>query len=199
MAHPIPRRSFVHDISGLSRADDTPCYDDAVTDIEQDPPDWRPLAPAARTVRAIAGTIGGIVLSVPVAAALVAALVGGLGVPPVTGGLLAILGSTLTGAALGAWLGQLRWRRTRWRLDDVGLRVKRGLLWHTELLVPRSRVQHLDIERGPIERPFQVATLVVHTAGTQTQALRLSGLEEHDAVALRDALVPEAARNVDGL
>jgi membrane protein YdbS with pleckstrin-like domain len=170
-----------------------------VSELDAASSDWRPLAPAARMVRAIGGAIGGVILSVPVAGAFVAILVGGIGLPPLLGGLPTILGTTLTGAALGAWLGQLRWQRTRWRLDEVGLRVKRGLIWHTELLVPRSRVQHLDIERGPIERQFQVATLVVHTAGTQTQALRLSGLEEAHAVALRDTLVPESARHVDGL
>ena len=150
-------------------------------------------------MRTIAGAIGGIVLSIPVAALLVSALVGQLGVGPLMGGVTAILGSTVAGAAVGAWLGHLRWRRTRWTLDDIGLRVRRGLLWHTEVLVPRSRVQHLDIERGPLERQFTLATLVVHTAGTQTHALRLSGLDELDAVALRDALIPDAARHVDAL
>jgi hypothetical protein len=79
------------------------------------------------------------------------------------------------------------------------LRVRRGWLWRTELLVPRSRVQHLDIERGPIERRFNLATLVVHTAGTRTQALRQAGLAEPDAVALRNALIPDAARRGDAL
>jgi membrane protein YdbS with pleckstrin-like domain len=60
-------------------------------------------------------------------------------------------------------------------------------------------VQHLDVERGPLERQFSLATLVVHTAGSQTTALRLSGLEEPDAVALRDALIPDATRHVDAL
>ena len=67
------------------------------------------------------------------------------------------------------------------------------------VLVPRSRVQHLDVERGPLERQFALATLVVHTAGTQTAALRLSGLDDHDAVALRDALIPDATQHADAL
>jgi membrane protein YdbS with pleckstrin-like domain len=58
--------------------------------------------------------------------------------------------------------------------------------------VPRTRVQHLDLERGPIERRHGLATLVVHTAGTRLYALRQSGLLDADAVALRDALLPEA-------
>ena len=82
---------------------------------------------------------------------------------------------------------------------ERGLQVRRGLVWKHELLVPRSRVQHLDIERGPIERRFGLATLVVHTAGTRMYALRQPGLPDADALALRDALLPEADRDDDSL
>lgn len=92
---------------------------------------------------------------------------------------------------LGAWFGLLRWRAVAWNLDDLGLRVRRGVCWQTEVLVPRTRVQHLDLERGPIERYFGLASLIVHTAGTRTHALRLSGLAEGDAAELRNALIPQ--------
>jgi membrane protein YdbS with pleckstrin-like domain len=162
-------------------------------------PEWRPLAPAAAAVRAIAGAIAGTILSVPVSGALVGLLVGRLGLPPLIGGAATIVPCAIAGGLLGAWLGHVRWRRTRWKLDEIGLHLRRGLLWHVEVLVPRSRVQHLDVERGPLERQFALATLVVHTAGTQTAALRLSGLEDRDAVALRNALIPDASRHVDAL
>jgi membrane protein YdbS with pleckstrin-like domain len=100
-------------------------------------------------------------------------------------------------AVAGALLGRAKWRRTHWRLDGRGLQVSRGLVWHSDVLVPRSRVQHLDIERGPIERHFGLATLVVHTAGTRLHALRQAGFADADAVALRDALLPEAQRDDD--
>lgn len=178
---------------------------DSVSAPLLDPPgaalqvDWRPLARSAAIVRAIAGAIAGTVLSIPVGGAVVGLLSEMLGFGPLVSGLTAIPTTALAGGVLGAWLGRLRWKRTQWMLDDIGLHVRRGLLWHTELLVPRSRVQHLDIERGPLERQFELATLVVHTAGTQTHALRLSGLDDADAIALRDALIPDAASHVDAL
>ena len=113
-------------------------------------------------------------------------------VAQISGALLALpvaVGLTLAGARYG----RARWGRTRWRLDARGLQVCRGVVWRSEVLVPRSRVQHLDIERGPIERRFGLATLVVHTAGTRLSALRQAGFLDADAVALRDALLPEAA------
>lgn len=170
-----------------------------MTTVEEVAAGWRSLAPGARVVRSIGGAIGGLILSIPVAALLVVVLIRAFGVGALLGGIAAVLAATISGAGIGAWLGQLRWRRTRWRLDDIGLHVRRGLLWHTEVLVPRSRVQHLDVERGPIERQFRVATLIVHTAGTDTHALRLSGLDDDDAVGLRDALIPDAIQHADAL
>jgi len=77
---------------------------------------------------------------------------------------------------LAALHGHVRHRRTRFLLDAVGLRIRRGLWWRSETLVPRSRVQHLDLERGPIERMLGLASLVVHTAGTRMNAVRLAGM-----------------------
>jgi len=142
---------------------------------------------------------------------LVGALVGGL--CSLLGGLLPLfisnwpwwgkLLATMTVMAafvlVGIRLGRRRWRHTSWRLDATGLSVRRGQLFFSETLVPRSRVQHLDIERGPIERRYGLATLVVHTAGTRMHALRQSGLDEAEAMALRDALLPKAERDDDSL
>ena len=148
---------------------------------------WNAMPPAARTV----ATISGVLLALPFAIALTivaaATLEPGLAVGV---GVFAV--ALVAAAATGARFGRARWRRTRWRVDARGLQVCRGIVWRSEVLVPRSRVQHLDIERGPIERRFGLATLVVHTAGTRLSALRQSGFLDADAVALRDALLPEA-------
>lgn len=119
------------------------------------------------------------------------------------GGFAAWLGGAalalLAVLVLGTWIGYRSWKFTAWKLDDTGLHVRRGRFWQKEILVPRSRVQHLDLERGPIERHFGLATLVVHTAGTRLHAVRQPGFSETDAVALRDALVPASARHDDVL
>jgi membrane protein YdbS with pleckstrin-like domain len=157
------------------------------------PDDWQPLPPAASTV---AGLVGALV-AIPFCLGS-----GALGSAMLDGWLARIgvgLALFVVVAALGAALARARARRTLWKLDARGLQVRRGLVWKHELLVPRSRVQHLDIERGPIERRFGLATLVVHTAGTRMHALRQPGLPDADALALRDALLPEADRDDDTL
>lgn len=93
-------------------------------------------------------------------------------------------------AALGAWFNRRRTRRVRYALLGEGLRIRRGLCFWHEIALPRRRVQHLDLERGPIERNLGLATLVIHTAGTRHNAVRLAGLDAQRALALRDALLP---------
>ncbi|MGJ4802701.1 PH domain-containing protein [Luteimonas sp. SDU82] len=90
--------------------------------------------------------------------------------------------------AFGAWAGQRRYAWTRWRLDGDGYALRRGRLWRQETLVPGSRVQHLDLRHGPIERRFGLSTLVIHTAGTRSNAVATAGLDAADAERLRDRL-----------
>ena len=94
----------------------------------------------------------------------------------------------LPAAAFGAWLGWRRYRHTRWLLDGDGFGLRRGRLWLSDTRVPGSRVQHLDIRRGPLERHFRLATLVIHTAGTRHSEVSVSGLDAADAERLRDHL-----------
>ena len=77
----------------------------------------------------------------------------------------------------------------RFRLDDAGLSINRGVYWQSETHVPRSRVQHTDIQRGPLDRRLGLADLLVHTAGTQMATVRLPGLADERAHVLRDALL----------
>lgn len=98
-----------------------------------------------------------------------------------------VLGLPL-GALYGAWLGGRRHGYYRWKLDDDGFAVRRGRLWQSETHVPATRVQHLDVKRGPLERSRGLATLVVHTAGTRLSAVSVPCLDEADAEALRTEL-----------
>ena len=111
--------------------------------------------------------------------------------------LLALAGA-LAGLLLGGTLGLRRHRRIGWRLDQDGCATRRGGLWRNETLVPVSRVQHLDLERGPLERQLGLATLVVHTAGTRMAAVKLPLLALEDAQALR-ALLARQVETDDAL
>lgn len=141
---------------------------------------WQALPPRARGWLIATTALG---LAVPLAGAGMLAML-------VTPALIApamLVGAAL-GALIGAWLGNKRYRHTHWRCDRDGFALRRGRLWRTETRVPGSRVQHLDLKRGPLQRRYRLATLVIHTAGTRHGALSIAGLDQDDAERLRDQL-----------
>jgi uncharacterized protein len=79
--------------------------------------------------------------------------------------------------------------RFRCVLLPDGLLIRRGVLWQGETFVPRPRIQHTDVDQGPIARRFGIAKLKVFTAGTQLGQLEVDGLRREDAIALRDKLL----------
>ncbi len=73
-----------------------------------------------------------------------------------------------------------------YQMSDDRLRVVKGVMFHADTVVPFSRVQHLDVEQGPLERAFGIARLILHTAGTHNSSVTLPGLAHTDAVAMRE-------------
>jgi uncharacterized protein len=68
------------------------------------------------------------------------------------------------------------------------LRIVRGYLFFSDTIVPFGRIQHIDVEQGPIQRPYGLATLQVHTAGNHNNMVALPGLAHADALMMREAI-----------
>ena len=68
------------------------------------------------------------------------------------------------------------------------LRVVRGLLFRKDTVVPFSRVQHIDVLQGPLERAFGIGRLVLHTAGTHNASVLLPGLNYERASEMREEI-----------
>lgn len=80
------------------------------------------------------------------------------------------------------------YRRLRYRLTDRLLQVVRGWVFHTDTIVPLVRVQHIDVVRGPFDKAFGTASLVVHTAGTHNSIITVPGLAPRRAAEIRDVI-----------
>ncbi|MCD9085674.1 PH domain-containing protein [Stenotrophomonas sp. SY1] len=154
--------------------------------------DWQSL-PARGAVFAAIG--GGIAMAIPLT--LAAGILAQVARYPHW--LLAGCAGMVAGLLLGAWFGWRRHRLTFWRLDAQALGVRRGHLWQSESHVPISRVQHLDLRRGPLERAAGLATLIVHTAGTRMNTVAVPSLEQADAERLRDRLARQLDHDDDAL
>ena len=80
------------------------------------------------------------------------------------------------------------YQRLRYGLTERLLQVVRGWLFHTDTIVPFVRVQHLDVTRGPLDKMFGTATLIVHTAGTRNSVVTVPGLAPDRAADIRDII-----------
>jgi uncharacterized protein len=71
---------------------------------------------------------------------------------------------------------------------DNRLRITRGHWLHSDTIVPFGRIQHIDVDQGPIQRRYGLATLSVHTAGNHNSTVSLPGLLHADALAMRETI-----------
>jgi uncharacterized protein len=111
---------------------------------------------------------------------------------------LAILGLLPQGVLSGAvmlitlllliFVPMRRYNARGYRMTADRLRVVRGVLWHHDTVVPFGRVQHIDLDQGPIERFFGIARLTLHTAGTHNASVQLPGLGADRAREIREEI-----------
>ncbi|AQR60340.1 hypothetical protein BZG35_00715 [Brevundimonas sp. LM2] len=81
-----------------------------------------------------------------------------------------------------------RWRRWGYAFTERELHVARGWLTRVHTIVPVARVQQIDVSQGPLERGAGVATLSLHTAGTENSLVVLPGISRQRAEDIRDAI-----------
>ncbi len=74
-----------------------------------------------------------------------------------------------------------------------GLRYRHGVWWQSEIFIPSARVQHTEVNQGPLARRYGMGKLKVFTAAVQLGALEIDGLAYTDAVLLRDRLLGREA------
>lgn len=125
------------------------------------------------------------------AAALVVGVASAIPLAPISPLIGAIVLSIVAGGGLILALSwpKAYFRRLRYGLDEFGLILQQGVLWRTQIALPRSRIQHSDVAQGPLQRRYGIATLKLYTAGSRHTKIELPGLTHADAIALRDALL----------
>ena len=149
------------------------------------PADLQPVEPSYRNaLRARAATFWGPLF---IAAWVINGILGDrtsvLGLLPVVVGLIGLSGILVAPDRI--------YRRLGYAIDGRLLRTVRGWLFHTDTVVPFVRVQHIDVTRGPFDKMFGTATLVVHTAGTHNSIVTLPGLSPERAAEIREAIRAE--------
>ncbi len=76
------------------------------------------------------------------------------------------------------------YKRYRYKMDDDKLEIRRGIVFITHTLVPMERIHQVQVSRGPINRMFGLADVIVTTAGGVT-ALEYLETDVAESVASR--------------
>jgi len=145
------------------------------------------VIPLQRLVGAIATAVVSFVTLISLVVTLITSPLAGWTTIP-------LLALWAAGTAALAWWAyrwpEVAYRHAAYTVFNDGLEIRRGVWWRAVINVPRSRVQHIDVSQGPLERQYQLGTLVVYTAGTDHAQVNLHGLAHGTALVIRDHLLP---------
>lgn len=152
---------------------------------------WRPVSPQLRRMRRT-------VLSGVVTAGLVGLAVAWqvFALPP----LPVVAGAVLLLVALGYgwWVIGRQARAWGYAERDDDLYIKHGAVFRELVAVPYGRMQFVDINAGPLEQLYGIATVRLHTASPRSGA-RIPGLPADEAARLRDRLTELGESQAAGL
>ncbi|HZH99408.1 MAG TPA: PH domain-containing protein [Fimbriimonadaceae bacterium] len=80
-----------------------------------------------------------------------------------------------------------QWEHWGFRITPEALEIRQGWLWRKRRIVARDRIQHVDINSGPLDRRFGLVQVVVHTAGTEVGMI--PGISPERADRMREELM----------
>lgn len=100
--------------------------------------------------------------------------------------------SLVGGALLAVWfvgMAILSYARFGYQLREKDLVIRSGVIWKTRRCVPRARIQHVDIDSGPIDRALGLVEVKLYVAGGLGAVAELPGLAPEAAEQLKEALI----------
>jgi membrane protein YdbS with pleckstrin-like domain len=150
------------------------------------------LDPLAKKVwRIHEGISFGIALLVCAGLAIVMALVDG----PIIVWVLPLIATVVATIVWMTLVVEIMYRRWRWGVTDVEVRLQSGLIIITRTVIPMARIQHVDTSQGPILRFFGLSEVRFSTAAGKH---KIPMLADADAADIRDRIAATAQVTDDG-
>ncbi|ABZ77969.1 membrane-flanked domain [Shewanella halifaxensis HAW-EB4] len=94
-------------------------------------------------------------------------------------------------------IGYLRHRHAKslgYATCEHELLMQQGFWWVKRTSLPYSRLQHVSVSHGPLERHFNLSTIKCFSAGSGSAEIELPGIEQETAEHLRQHLLSQAAK-----
>ncbi len=103
--------------------------------------------------------------------------------------LVLIIGGLLLLAILSIALINKSFKMKGLAIRNRDIIYKSGFIFRKITTIPFNRVQHVEINQGPIEKRFDLSTLEVFTAGGVASDLKVPGLKYENAQRLRAFII----------
>ncbi|WP_110457381.1 PH domain-containing protein [Shewanella algidipiscicola] len=110
--------------------------------------------------------------------------------------ILALLGLVTAALVLAALISYGRYKVAQslaYGVFDYEFVMQQGVIWQQKIALPYSRLQHVSLSQGPLERRFGQHTLKCFSAGSGSAEITLPGLSSSVAESLRQHLLAKAA------
>lgn len=95
----------------------------------------------------------------------------------------------------GYWLMRNSFSRKAYALRSKDIIYRSGWLIQQLAVCPFNRIQHCSINAGPFERKLGLASLSIYTAGTDGADIKIPGLKQETAHALRYFIMKKTTAN----
>jgi membrane protein YdbS with pleckstrin-like domain len=84
------------------------------------------------------------------------------------------------------------------RVEDEFLEINHGVFRKVSAVIPYVRVQHVDTNRGPLERIMGLASVRVYTAGSKGADMHIPGISKERAEKMQRELKNKAIESEQG-
>jgi uncharacterized protein len=153
--------------------------------------EWKRLSPKFRSMRQLTSlVVPPVLLTIP------AVIVGVASGRWWISGLIWAAAAVIAIVRLG-FVGR-SWRSWGYVEREDDLYITHGVMFRSLIAVPYGRMQLVEVESGPLERAFGLATVTLKTASPETGA-RIPGLSPEEATRLRDRLTELGEAHASGL
>ncbi len=98
------------------------------------------------------------------------------------------LGALLALALLSQAVIDRQWSHWFFRLSPETLEFGQGWMWRRRCSIARDRIQHIDLNSGPLDRRFGLVQVVIYAAGGSPVGM-IPGLTPERAAQLRQELM----------
>ena len=88
----------------------------------------------------------------------------------------------------------IEFKKRKYAVREKDISYQKGFFLRSLTTVPFNRIQHVEIDEGPISRFFGLVSLSVFTAGDSSDDLKISGLLKEEAEQIKEFI----SNKIDG-